>query len=155
MVAHDTTAQPSYDPENEGAWDGQLPHADLVDQLSPPIERKPGGPLDRSKWVISHAPALGHAAFKLLVVMNDYSNASGICWPSRAALMGQSGMSGSGVDRAIRELKRSGAVDVIEDGKGRKSNTWQLSGGLNGWSQTHRKWGIKLTESGERNPFFF
>ena len=149
-IAHDTMAQQIYDPET-GAWDGQLPHADLVDQLSPPIERKPGGPLDRSKWVISHAPALGHAAFKLLVVLNDYANASGICWPSRAALMGLSGMSGSAVDRAIRELKRSGAVDVIEDGKGRKSNTWQLSGGLNDWAETHHKWGIKLTISGELN----
>ena len=142
MVSHNTTAQLSYDPET-GAWTGQLPHADLVDQLPPPTERKPGGPLDRSKWVISHAPALGHAAFKLLVVMNDYANASGICWPSRAALMGQSGMSGSAVDRAIGELKRSGAVDVIQDGTGRKSNTWQLSGGLNDWA--------KLPESGELN----
>ena len=37
MVTHNTTAQLSYDPET-GAWDGQLPHADLVDQLSPPIK---------------------------------------------------------------------------------------------------------------------
>ena len=29
------TASPSYDPENEGAWDGQLPNPDLVDQLPP------------------------------------------------------------------------------------------------------------------------
>ena len=143
MVAQDTTAQQIYDPENEGAWDGQLPHPDLVDQLPPPTERKPGGPLDRDKWLSSWGPQLGHAAFKLLFYLNGYANASGICWPSRAALMGQSGMSGSSVDRAIRELKRSGAVDVIEDGKGRKSNTWQLSGGLNDWA--------KLTESGELN----
>ena len=35
---------PSYDPENEGAWNGQLPNPDLVDQLPPEsIERKPGG----------------------------------------------------------------------------------------------------------------
>ena len=148
----DTTTK-HYDPENEGAWDGQLAVAGMP-PVAPPVERKTGGPLDRSKWVISHAPALGHAAFKLLVVMNDYANASGICWPSRAALMGQSGMSGSAVDRAIGELKRSGAVDVIQDGKGRKSNTWQLSGGLNDWAktpQTPRKWGIKLPESGELN----
>ena len=37
MVSHDTTAQLSYDPET-GAWTGQLPHADLVDQFSPPIK---------------------------------------------------------------------------------------------------------------------
>ena len=36
-ITHDTTAQPSYDPET-GAWDGQLPHADLVDQLPPQIK---------------------------------------------------------------------------------------------------------------------
>ena len=29
------TASPSYDPENKGAWDGQLPNPDLVDQLPP------------------------------------------------------------------------------------------------------------------------
>ena len=36
-----TTAQQIYDPENEGAWDGQLPHADLVDQLPPPTHPLP------------------------------------------------------------------------------------------------------------------
>ena len=30
---------PSYDPKNEGAWDGQLPNPDLVDQR-PPQQRK-------------------------------------------------------------------------------------------------------------------
>ena len=35
-ISQETTAQQIYDPENEGAWDGQLPHADLVDQLPPP-----------------------------------------------------------------------------------------------------------------------
>ena len=45
MVAQETTASPSYDPENLGAWDGQLPHADLVDQLPPAIDTvHPGGP---------------------------------------------------------------------------------------------------------------
>ena len=34
-ITQDTTAQQIYDPENLGAWDGQLPHADLVDQLPP------------------------------------------------------------------------------------------------------------------------
>ena len=45
------TASPSYDPENEGAWTGQLPNAGLVDQLPPPIERKEGGPADRLDWL--------------------------------------------------------------------------------------------------------
>ena len=39
-ITHDTMAQPSYDPET-GAWDGQLAHADLVDQLPPPTHPLP------------------------------------------------------------------------------------------------------------------
>ena len=34
----DTTAQQIYDSENEGAWTGQLPNPDLVDQLPPPVK---------------------------------------------------------------------------------------------------------------------
>ena len=40
MVAQETTAPPSYDPENLGAWTGQLPNPELVDQL-PPESPKP------------------------------------------------------------------------------------------------------------------
>ena len=52
MVAQGTTAQQIYDPENEGAWDGQLPHADLVDQLPPESPKPTAWPkvFDRLAW---------------------------------------------------------------------------------------------------------
>ena len=50
MVTQNTTAQPSYDPENEGAWDGQLAHADLVVQLPPPIHPVPDP--DNTVWTL-------------------------------------------------------------------------------------------------------
>ena len=95
-----TTAQPSYDPENEGAWDGQLPHADLVDQLPAPIERKPGGPMDRDEWRRSNAARVGHAAYKLLDTLTGYSNPEGRCWPGMDLLAEvtecRRGLSGAG-----------------------------------------------------------
>ena len=47
-----TTAQQIYDPENEGAWDGQLPHADLVDQLPAESPKPAAWPkaFDRLAW---------------------------------------------------------------------------------------------------------
>ena len=48
MVAQPTTAQQIYDPENEGAWDGQLPQADLVNQLPPADKVHPLPDLDNT-----------------------------------------------------------------------------------------------------------
>ena len=55
------SSTPSYDPENLGAWDGQLPHADLVDQLPPPIDERKlrGADLDRDEWRRSNAAFSG------------------------------------------------------------------------------------------------
>ena len=52
MVAQDTTASPSYDPENLGAWDGQSPNPDLVDQLPPESPKPTAWPkvFDRLAW---------------------------------------------------------------------------------------------------------
>ena len=52
MVAQDTTASQIYDPENEGAWDGQLPNPDLVDQLPPESPKPTAWPkvFDRLAW---------------------------------------------------------------------------------------------------------
>ena len=112
----------------------QLPGVDLVPNAPQLPERKPGGPLDRSKWVVSWAPHLGHPAFKLLAVMNDYSNPEGRCFPSRKALMVKSGMSGSAVDRGLSELKVKGAIRVVVDGKAaRTANIYQLTGGSESW----------------------
>ena len=99
MVAQDTTAQLSYDPET-GAWDGQLPHADLVDQLSPPTERKAGGPLDRFTWLKPATRELTGAGFKFVFALAGYSNNEGRCYPSHARLRLDTGLSDSGLRRA-------------------------------------------------------
>ena len=51
-IAQDTTASPSYDPENLGAWDGQSPNPDLVDQLPPESPKPTAWPkvFDRLAW---------------------------------------------------------------------------------------------------------
>ena len=146
----------------------QLPGADLVPDDPQLPERKAGGPLDRSKWVVSWAPHLGHPAFKLLAVMNDYSNPEGRCFPSRKALMAKSGMSGSAVDRGLSELKGKGAIRVVVDGKAaRTANTYQLTGGSESWEPAKpehspkvgrgypRKWGERAIPKVGTEPFLF
>ena len=133
-ITQDTTAPPSYDPENLGAWDGQLPNAGLVDQLPPPTERKPGGPLDRDEWRRSNAARVGHAAYKLLDVLSGYSNADGQCWPGMDLLADDTGMSTRALRYALAELRRKQIVWTTYPGSTVcKANPYQLAGGLDGW----------------------
>ena len=132
-ITQDTTAQPSYDPET-GAWDGQLPHADLVDQLPPPIERKPGGPMDRDEWRRSNAARVGHAAYKLLDVLSGYSNPEGRCWPGMDLLANDTGMSARALRRGLAELRRKElAWPTFPGCTVSRANPYQLAGGLDGW----------------------
>ena len=134
MVSHDTTAQLSYDPENEGAWDGQLPHADLVDQLPAPTERKPGGPMDRDEWRRSNAARVGHAAYKLLDTLTGYSNPEGRCWPGMDLLADDTGMSARALRRGLAELRRKDlAWPTFPGCTVSRANPYQLAGGLDGW----------------------
>ena len=131
---HDTTAQQIYDPENEGAWDGQLPHADLVDQLPPPTERKPGGPMDRDEWRRSNAARVGHAAYKLLDTLTGYSNPEGRCWPGMDLLAEVTGMSAQALRYALAELRRKELAWPTYPGfTVSRANPYQLAGGLDGW----------------------
>ena len=77
------TASPSYDPENEGAWTGQLPNPDLVDQLPPADTVHPLPDLDNTVktlfyWAmdldIPHGPRLA-----LLTILRhiDWKEGSG------------------------------------------------------------------------------
>ena len=126
---------PSYDSENLGAWDGQLPNPDLVDQLSPPTERKPGGPLDRDEWRRSNAARVGHAAYKLLDVLSGYSNPDGRCWPGMDSLTKVTGMSKRVIYRGFLELRVKAIAWLTYPGKPVcKSNPYQLAGGLDGWA---------------------
>ena len=134
MVSHDTTAQQIYDPENEGAWDGQLPHADLVDQLPAPTERKPGGPMDRDEWRRSNAARVGHAAYKLLDTLTGYSNPEGRCWPGMDLLAEVTGMSARALRRGLAELRRKElAWPTFPGFTVSGANPYQLAGGLDGW----------------------
>ena len=124
----------SYDPENLGAWDGQLPHADLVDQLPPPTERKPGGPLERDEWRRSNAARVGHAAYKLLDVLSGYSNPEGRCWPGMDLLAHDTGMSERALRRGLAELRRKElAWPTFPGSTVCRANPYQLAGGLDGW----------------------
>ena len=129
------SSTPSYDPENEGAWTGQLPNPDLVDQLPPPTERKPGGPLDRDEWRRSNAARVGHATYKLLDVLSGYSNPEGLCWPGIDSLIKVSGMSERVIYRGFLELRVKSIAWLTHPGKPVcKSNPYQLAGGLDGWA---------------------
>ena len=128
------TASPSYDPENEGAWTGQLPNPDLVDQLPPPIERKPGGPMDRDEWRRSNAARVGHAAYKLLDALTGYSDPEGRCWPGMDLLAEVTGMSARALRYALAELRRKELAWPTYPGfTVSRANPYQLAGGLYGW----------------------
>ena len=153
---------PSYDPENLGAWDGQLPHADLVDQLPPPTERKPGGPLERDEWRRSNAARVGHAAYKLLDVLSGYSNwmfpgySKGRCWPGMDLLAHDTGMSERALRRGLAELRRKElAWPTFPGSTVCRANPYQLAGGLDGWGSVCHFRHNRCAESGTQNPFFF
>ena len=114
---------------------GKPQHIDLspADSTAPAHdlpERKTGGPADRLGWLVGQARQSTNGGFKALAALVQHSNATGTCWPSRALLMLETGMSARALDRGIADLKASGAVSVKH---GRAVSTYQLSGGLNGW----------------------
>ena len=162
-LPQETTAQQIYDPENEGAWDGQLPHADLVDQLPPPTERKPGGPMDRDEWRRSNAARLGHAAYKLLDALTGYSDPEGRCWPGMDLLAEVTGMSSRALRRGLAELRRHQLAWPTYPGFTVSRGQPLPVSGRAGRLGLCRKWHndcaesgtTDYAESGTQNPFFF
>ena len=86
------TAQPSYDPENLGAWNGQLPNTDLVDQLPPADTVHPLPDLDNTVktlfyWAmdldIPHGPRLALLTILRHIDWKEGSDAGleWTCWP--------------------------------------------------------------------------
>ena len=133
MVTPELTEQRHYDPQN-GDYDGQLVQVDLVHQLPPPIERKPGGPMDRDEWRRSNAARVGHAAYKLLDTLTGYSNPEGRCWPGMDLLADDTGMSARALRRGLAELRRKGLAWTTYPGcTVSRANPYQLAGGLDGW----------------------
>ena len=112
-----------------------LPLVELVGQLPPPepVERKPGGPLDRFTWMKPAARELTGAGFKFVFALVGYANDAGRCWPSHARLRLDTGLSDSGLRKGQREAVKAGWVVVEEPGKGRGSSHHRLTGAATGW----------------------
>ena len=135
MVTQTAEHQPHYDTDNYGEWDGQLPAADIIDQLPPPTERKPGGPMDRSTWIAMSMPHLSGAGFKFLSGLNVYANTEGRCWPSHTTLRRITGLSESGVRNGQREAVKGGWIEIEINGQGRHSATYRLTGWQSEWKE--------------------
>lgn len=71
------------------------------------------------EWVI-YSDA-GDRAIRLYAVLDRFAGESGKAWPSRETLAARLGCSRESVDRAVRELRKIGAVEVVhrrlEDGQ--------------------------------------
>ena len=129
------TASPSYDPENEGAWNGQLAVPGMPSAEPEPVERKTGGHHDRQTWANQFMPAVGHGTFKVLTLLAEYANPKGQCWPSMELLRHRSGMSDRALRRGFSDLRGKGIVEAGHPGLAVwQTNPYQLSGGLNGWT---------------------
>ena len=133
-----------------------------ADSAAPAVElpeRKIGGPADRLDWLVGNASRYGNAAFKLLALLVQHSNATGTCWPSRELLMLETGLPERTLDRAISELKAGGAMAVT---KGRNVSTYRLSGAENDWQSCHQwqaeschQWQAESCHQWQTEPFFF
>lgn len=58
----------------------------------------------------------------VLLVLGDYANDDGICWPSIATLARKARMSVRGIQYALAELRRDGFIEV-DTGKGGRATT--------------------------------
>lgn len=132
MVTQMVERQPHYDSDT-GEWDGQLAAADILDQLPPPTERKPGGPMDRTTWIAMSMPHLSGAGFKFLSGLNVYANAEGRCWPSQTTLRRITGLSDGGLRNGQREAVKGDWIEVEINGKGRHSTTYRMTGWQSEW----------------------
>ena len=132
--------------ETDKPQDTGLSPADAAAPAVDLPERKAGGPADRLGWLVGNAPQYGNAAFKVLALLVQHSNAAGTCWPSRDLLILETGLPKRTVDRAIAELKAGGAMAVSVE---RAVSTYHLSGAANDWQSCHQ-WQPRVATSGNR-----
>ena len=69
---------------------------------------------------------LSHAAFRLWCVLSSHKNGSGIAWPSWETLVFETRTSKKTLRGALRDLVRSGWLVILESGRGRASNRYQV-----------------------------
>ena len=113
LTAQPTTAQQIYDPENEGAWDGQLPHADLVDQLPPaqyPLPEMDNTLLTPTTWVYSlKLPLRAHSLLLAIIQRIDWDTGKE-CWASVKSLAEDARLSLREAARQLRWLADHGII---------------------------------------------
>ena len=104
---------PSYDPENLGAWDGQLPNPDLVDQLPPaqyPLPEMDNTLLTLTEWVYSlKLPLRAHSLALAIIRRTNWDTGKG-CWASVESLAEDARLSLREAARQLRWLADHGVI---------------------------------------------
>jgi DNA-binding transcriptional ArsR family regulator len=116
------TASPSYDPENEGAWDGQLPNPDLVHQAlkeeAPKKTRRknPNWPnlLMRMQWAYERTVAMGLTGVEASI-LKHVCFIDGIgegFFQNQENTVKETGWSHATVSRALASLTEKGLLEA-------------------------------------------
>ena len=116
------TASPSYDPENEGAWNGQLPNPDLVDQLPPESPKPAAWPkvFDRLAWadgVVKSQRYRGATAAVFHRITTRSGTPEGCTESLRHIALGL-GVTRRTVQRAVKSIRADGYIAIREKGDG-------------------------------------
>ena len=116
------TAQPSYDPENEGAWNGQSPNPDLVDQLPPESPKPTAWPkvFDRLAWadgVVKSQRYRGATAAVFHRITTRSGTPEGCTESLRHIALGL-GVTRRTVQRAVKSIRADGYIAIREKGDG-------------------------------------
>ena len=116
------TASPSYDPENEGAWTGQLPNPDLVDQLPPESPKPAAWPkvFQRLAWAdgVVKARLYRGATAAVFHRITTRSGTSKGCTESLRHMAPGLGVTRRTVQRAVKAIRADGYMDIREQDDG-------------------------------------
>ena len=128
-----------YDPTNNGTWDGQLAHGNLLPPHSDPTidlpARKVGGPADRLQWTFLVAPFITANELRVLLVGTQRSKPDGTFFPSQGSIAQDTGLSRPRVNEAVQGLVSKGVWKIVWNGKNfGRSSTYQLTGALTDWN---------------------
>ena len=108
MVSHDTTAQLSYDPENEGAWDGQTAFPCMPEAF--PLPELDNTLLTPTTWVYSlKLPLRAHSLLLAIIQRMNWDTGKG-CWASVESLAEDARLSLREAARQIRWLADHGII---------------------------------------------
>ena len=118
LAPQPTTAQQIYDPENEGAWDGQLPHADLVDQLPAESPKPAAWPkvFERMAWAdgVVKARLYRNATAAVFHRITTRAGTPEGCTESVPNMAIGLGLCRRAVQGAIKAIRADGYMNVLE-----------------------------------------